>query len=269
MEKKGTIISLILIAVIIIGAGLTIVLSGLTAKDYNYVQIEVNPRVEFVLDKKHKVVSVAPLNDDARIVLSDLNLIDKDIKDATTIFLDECAKTGYIDVNGINNATNVTVVDGLTQALDVHVMQAVYKYFKENEIMSAVTESYEVRKLFDEKKENNVYCVNKYKLITTLDEVREDLDFNTLKKMNEVSLIDLVASTHKSNPYIPSAEEISSKQTLIENNKNKYNTHKKAITHNTQKEFSELFDDFQKLCIKKYQQDFEKEYALWQEQKSI
>ncbi|MGN0960976.1 MAG: hypothetical protein ACI4PF_02110, partial [Christensenellales bacterium] len=135
MEKKGTIISLILLAIVIAGAILTIILSGITAKDYNYVQLEVNPKVEFICDKKFKVVSVAPLNDDARIVLSDLNLVGNEIDEAATIFLDECAKTGYLDVNGIDNAINVTVLDGLTQALDVHIMRSVYDYFKKNEIM--------------------------------------------------------------------------------------------------------------------------------------
>ena len=67
-------------------------------------------------------------------------------------FLDECSKTGYIDVNGVNNATNITVIDGITQALDVHTTKAVYKYFKDHEILSAAVENYEDRSMFDEKK---------------------------------------------------------------------------------------------------------------------
>lgn len=265
MEKRGTIICLILVAVIVVGSALTIILSGTTAGDYNYVQLEINPRVEFICDKKFKVVSVAPLNDDARIVLTGLDLIDKDIKQASSIFLDECAKTGYIDVNGVDNATNVTVVDGLTQALDVHVMQSIYKYFKDNEIMASVTETYEDRKMFDGKKENDVCCVNKFKLATTISEVRKDSDFQTLKKMNEVTLIDIVVDNHKNSPFTPTEEEIAIKQTLIEKNKNIYDTHKKAITKNTQREFSKLFEDFQKSSIKEYQQDFVKQYTIWQE----
>ncbi|MGN0961615.1 MAG: hypothetical protein ACI4PF_05405, partial [Christensenellales bacterium] len=140
---------------------------------------------------------------------------------------------------------------------------------KKNEIMASVTENYEVRAMFDKKKENQVSCVNKYKLISTIAEVRDDLDFDTLKKMNEVSLIDLVAKNHKNSPYTPTAEELSTKLALIENNKSKYDTHKKAITNNTQREFSELFEDFQKYSSKEYQYDFEKQYNKWQENKTI
>ena len=268
MEKKKTIISLSLIGVIIIGAVLVIILSGITTKDLNYVQLEVNPRVEFLCDKKFKVVSVAPLNNDGRIVLSDMSLIGMDIEEATTYFLDECAKTGYIDVNGVNNASNLTVLDGITQALDVHIMQSIYKYFRQNEIMASVTETYEDREMFNKKKENKISCVNKYKLMSTLDEVSEDLTFDNLKNMNEVSLIDIVESNHANNPYTPTEEEIKQKQTLIEKNKSKYSTHMKAITNKSQQEFSELFDTFQKMSIKEYQQDFAKQYFLWQENRT-
>ena len=63
MEKRATIISLLFIFAVVISAVAFIIFSGITAKDYNYVQLEVNPRVEFVCDKYFNVVSVRPLND--------------------------------------------------------------------------------------------------------------------------------------------------------------------------------------------------------------
>ena len=269
MEKKNTIICLIVVALIVGCAVATIIISGITAKDYNYVQIEVNPRAEFILDKKFKVVSVNPLNNDARIVLSDMNLIGMEMDDAATEYLTECAKTGYLDVNGVNNAANITVIDGLTQALDVHVTQTTYEFFRENEIMGAVTETYEDRTMFDKRKEEQVCCSNKYKLLTTITEVDPSKDIKSLKKMSEVNLIEMVAKKHKDEPFIPTEEEIVRKQELIATNANKYNVHMKSITDNTQKEFSKLFDDFQKISTKAYMQDFEKEYEKWQEEKSL
>ena len=52
MEKKGTIISLIFVAIIAICAVCYIIFTGITAREYNYVQLEVNPRVEFICDNK-------------------------------------------------------------------------------------------------------------------------------------------------------------------------------------------------------------------------
>lgn len=267
MEKKANIISLIIVTILVASIAIYIILTGMVAKDYNYVQIEVNPRAEFLCDNKFNVVSVYPLNQDARIVLSDLDLIGLDIEEATTTFIDECAKAGYIDVNGIDNSTNITVIDGITQRLDVHVTQSVYKYFQSNEIMSAVTETYEDRSMFDEKKKQKVNCSNKLKLIQTLTEQDQNLSIDKLRKLSEVELVDIVEKHHKNTPFIPTEEELEEKTQRIKNNSSYYNKHKKAITPNTQREFSTLFSDFQKDSIKEYQENFNKEYIYWQENK--
>ena len=253
MEKKGTIICIIAIIILVAGTSAFIIFSGLIAQDYNYVQLEVNPRIEFLCDKKFNVVSVYPLNNDARIVISDLDLIGLNIEDASRVFLDECAKTGYIDVNGVNNSTNITVIDGITQRLDVHVTKSVYDYYRENEIMSAVTETYEDRKMFDEKKKNHVNCSNKYKLIKTISEIDENATIESLRKKTEVELVDMVENRHQQNPYTPTEEELLKKQNLILQNNTTYSQHINAISDNTQKEFSTLFDKFQKESIKEYQ----------------
>ena len=268
MEKKGTIISLILIAIIITCAVTFIIVSGITMQDYNYVQIEVNPRAEFICDNKYNVISVAPLNDDARIVLADMTFEDMKIEDAVVSFIDECAKCGFIDVNGVSNATNITVIDGITQALDVHVTQKVYEYFRTKEIMSSVTETYEIRKVFDEKKDNKIACSNKYKLISTMTECNTNDDIQSLRKLSEVELVDKVLLRHKNQPYTPTQEEIQTKQQLLTSNQSIYSTHVNSITNNTQKEFSSLFDKFQKYSAQEYQKDFEKEYTYWQKQRT-
>ena len=265
MEKKATIISLIFLAIIVATACCYIIFAGITTKEYNYVQLEVNPRVEFICNKKLSVVSVQPLNDDARIVLADLDLIGLDIEDAAVVFLDECAKTGYIDVDAVDNATNITVIDGITQAVDVHVTQVVYKYFRDNEILSVVTESYEDRTLFDQKKENKISCSNKYKLITTMIEKDNNLTLDKLSKMKESTLVEIVAEEHKNNPYTPTQDEIDTKQKLLNNNLNKYNSHKNRISNYTQQEFSQIFDKHQRLSSKKYTTNYNKEYTIWQD----
>lgn len=268
MEKKSTIISLIVILVIIATAIGYIIISGIVAKGYNYVQIEVNPRVEFLCDKKFDVVSAYPLNEDAKIILSDLNLVGLDIEDATTLFIDECARCGYIDVDGLNNATNITVIDGITQALDVHIVQDVYNYFRKNTIMSVVTETYEDRSMFDAKKKNKINCSNKYKLITTLIEKDNNYKIDDLKKLSEVELVDLVKEKHNNNPFVTTQELINIKQELKNNNIEKYAHHITTISSNSQKEFSTLFDKHQRLSGKKYLNNFTKEYLNWQKQYS-
>jgi hypothetical protein len=246
-------------------ACLFIVFSGITAKEYNYVLLEVNPKVEFICDKNYKVVSYKPLNKDGEIILSNLNYKGLDIETVSTDFINECARAGYIDVDGENNAVNITVIDGITQALDVHVTQKIYDYFRKKEILCAVVENYEDRTMFDRKKEYNICCANKYKLISTIIDKDNSISMDRIKKLSEVELIDLVTNEHNTNPYISSEEDIELKEKLIELNKEKYDKHIENINNDTQKEFSKKFVTFQKSNGKKYMKNFNKEYNNWQD----
>ena len=264
MEKKGTIISLILVAVVLLSAVGYIIFSGTTAQEYNYVQLEINPRVEFLCDKNFKVVSFRPLNEDAEVLLVGVEYKGMDIKLASTDFIDICARAGYIDVDGDDNAVCITVIDGITQALDVHVTQEVYNYLRKNEILCAVVENYEDRNMFDEKKKNNVCCQNKFKLMQTMLEYLPDKKLEDLNKLSEVELIDMVNNLHQEYSFTPTETQIELKTKLIDFNREKYNTHKNKISNKTQQEFSEEFDKFQKTKGQTYMINFNKSYTEWQ-----
>lgn len=264
MEKKATIFSLIFVAVVVISAVCYIVFAGITAKELNYVQLEINPRVEILCDKNFKVVSFRPLNEDAKIILTGIEYKGMNIEDACVDFMDTCAKAGYIDVDGEDNAINITIIDGITQALDSRVTRNIYKYCKKNEIMCAVVENYEVRKTFDEKKENQICCSNKYKLIKTIQEYMPDKTVDELKKLSEEKLIDMIGNIHQDEKFTPTEEHITLKTKLIDFNREKYDKHMKNINDKTQQEFAEKFDKFQKNEAQKYFTDYNKEYDLWQ-----
>lgn len=265
MEKKGTIISLVFVGVVVLSAIAFIIFSGITAQDLNYVQLEINPRVEFLCDKHFKVVSCRPLNDDARVVLANVNYKGKDISDVSTDFIDLCAKTGYIDVDGEDNAINITVIDGITQALDVHIVQSVNKYLKQKEILCAVTENYEDRNMFDEKKKNNICCANKFKLMQTLHQSLPEYSLKQLGKLSEVKLINLTNNYHIENKFSPTKSETELKEKLTNLNSEKYSNHMKKITNESQSSFATKYEKFQKAKAKIYSTNFQKEYTSWQD----
>lgn len=238
---------------------------GITAQDFNYVQLEVNPRVEFIVDKKFKVVSFAPLNEEASIILSNEDFKGMDIDSACTKYLDICARTGYIDVDGTDNAVNLTVIDGLTQTLDVHIAENIYNYFTKNEILCAVVENYEDRNMFDEKEEHQVSCSNKYKLITTIMEKDPSQSIRKLRRLSEKELIDIVANTHSNTPYKTTSDNQIKKNELLSKNSNKYDNHIKKITNESQKEFSNLFSKHQTSSTEQYKTNFSNMYNKWQE----
>lgn len=265
MEKKATVISLIFVCAIVLSAVAYIIFAGITANEYNYVLLEINPKVEFLCDKNYKVVSVNPVNDDARIVLANENYKGMDITKATTSFVDTCAKMGYIDVDGEDNAINITIIDGITQALDVHVTQGIYNYLRKNEILCAVVENYEDRHMFDEKKKNNVCCANKFKLMQTMQTYLPEYEIKSLSKLSEVELIDIVNDVHIDKKYSPTSEEKSLKESMLGTNKEKYEFHKSKITNETQREFANKFDKYQKTTAQNYMTNFGKYYKSWQD----
>jgi len=264
MEKKQTIISLIFVAVVILSAVALIIFTGITANEYNYVQLEINPKVEFLCDKNFNVVSARALNEDAQIVLSDLNYTGLKIDTACVDFVDQCARTGFIDVNGNNNAMNITVIDGITQALDTHVTKEIFAYLKKKEILCAVIENYEDRNMSEEKKKHNVNCSNKYKLIKTLHEFDNTLDLETLSKLSEINLIDMVSNIHTTQDLTIAPSYKAQKENLLKQNLKTYEKHMKIITNSSQQSFNEVFDKYTKLSSPKYALDFNKEYNNWE-----
>lgn len=264
MEKKGTIVSLIFVGIVLLSAVGFIIFSGITANEYNYVQLEINPRVEFLCDKNFKVVSVRPINEDAEIILTGVEYKGMDISDASVDFIDTCARAGYIDVDGNDNAVNITIIDGITQALDVHVTQKINNYFRDTEILCAVVENYEDRNMFDKKKENNVCCPNKFKLMETMHEILPEKSLEDLAKLNEVELIDMLNDIHSEYTFEPTHDMIELKTKLIDFNREKYNSHKEKITDESLSKFSTTYEKFQKNEGKKFAENFEKSYRDWQ-----
>lgn len=269
MEKRATVISLIFVGVIVLSAVGLIIFMGITARDYNYVQLEINPRIEFIVDKNFKVVSYAPLNDDGLILLAGENLKGMDIDDACARVLDLSARLGYIDVDGVDNAINLTVIDGLTQALDTHICEGIYGYLKDSEIISAVTENAEDRKMLEEKKKEGLCCSNKYKLISSIMELDKNQNMDDLKKLSEIKLINMVTNIHQTKHFKVTTDDLKAKQDRIDEYEQKYIEHLSKITDKSKSEFSTLLEKFQMSSSSKFKINFEKEYSKWQKDKTI
>ena len=52
---------------------------------------------------------------------------------------------------------------------------------------------------------------------------------------------------------------------MIDFNREKYDTHMQAINNESRREFSEIFDKYQKESLKKYANNFTQKYNNWQE----
>ena len=73
----------------------------LSAEEYSYVSLDINPSIEFVLNRFNKVVNISALNDiDSDIAaaeLCDSNIKGKDFSEAIDITMNTLKKYGYLD----------------------------------------------------------------------------------------------------------------------------------------------------------------------------
>ncbi len=69
--------------------------------------IDVNPSIELTVSKKDKVLEAVALNEDAKVVLADMNLEDVDLSIALNAIMGSLYKNGYLD--DVYNAVNVCV----------------------------------------------------------------------------------------------------------------------------------------------------------------
>jgi predicted transcriptional regulator len=74
----------------------------------SFVNISINPNVELALDDQDKVTEVIPINEDADIITSDLDLVGLDIEEASDKIIASSIDTGFIDEYSSDNTVVVT-----------------------------------------------------------------------------------------------------------------------------------------------------------------
>jgi len=72
--------------------------SAVDAKDDTYLTIDINPSVELLVNKREKVVLANPLNEDAEILLSEIDLIGMSLEDAMDLIIQTALELGYINI---------------------------------------------------------------------------------------------------------------------------------------------------------------------------
>jgi hypothetical protein len=109
MKNKILVFSLILILIYL---NLTII-SGCvkTGEAVTYVNLSLNPNIEIVLDTADKVVSVNAINEDGELLFAQENFAGERVQNIIYKLVDLSAKSGLLDVNNINNAVYLSVVN--------------------------------------------------------------------------------------------------------------------------------------------------------------
>ena len=109
--------------------------------------VEINPKVEFILDKDNKVVSATALNDDGAVILAgEASFTGKTAEEAAEAVVSIATETGYIvkgSATAKDNEINISISGDTSYAKDLYgkVEKKVKKYMKDNGINATLEKS--------------------------------------------------------------------------------------------------------------------------------
>ncbi|RJX24540.1 MAG: hypothetical protein C4537_06405, partial [Acholeplasma sp.] len=72
--------------------------------EYHYISLAMGPNVDLFLDQEDLVTHFAPLNEDAKILLAGMDLLDMTRDEVLLQLVDTLIDTGYIDILSVQNS---------------------------------------------------------------------------------------------------------------------------------------------------------------------
>lgn len=262
MRKVKQMGIIVFVVIIFLSAGVASILLGSRSMHTHYVCIEVNPRIEFLTDAKNNVSSFKPLNKEAKelCVLEEFKGIK--IEDAVEKFLTLCAKSGYLKIDGEDNAVKLSVLAGLNQGLEVELTRKINSFFVKHEMLGVVIDSSQDLQNYKQAKKQGV-SADKFDLMMAVKENNESENMKGLKKLSPLKLIKKIKQQHENYSFNYTEEELENKAKLIDFNRVSYNNHMAKITTETTRAFREKLQKHAKKYTKQYKLDFQNSYENW------
>ena len=102
-------------------------------EDYSYVLLKINPEVELGVDSNNIVKEVNPLNEDADVLISDMELIGKPIEDAAQEIIDSTNEIGKLENNielvvmNTSEDTRLKLETKIKERIEAHLIAKKYK----------------------------------------------------------------------------------------------------------------------------------------------
>lgn len=200
---------------------------------FAYIDIDINPSIEFAIDKNSKVIDIKPLNDEAQTLLNNLDLTDLPVKQAISHVIDTSEKLGYIGSEKSNEVlVSASIDDNKNPDKNISSEKALDSILSDISTISITTGSKsqtpEVLKVSPQVHktavENNI-SMGRYELYEKLKEKNPDLTVETAKSTHVSDMLN--------DPAVKSSEKFNSKKTAFStskfnNSKSKYGSSKNS-----------------------------------------
>ena len=168
-----------------------------------YVAIDINPSIEFVVDEDDNIVSYNLLNEDAEILVADLEFIGMNIDDAVEMFINLATEAGFIDVDCEDNAVLITVLgneeNNYAYSIRTRISNRVRRYFVKNYISGEIlTDEFTDEDLVNQADELGVTVAKLSMALLILDtDTNEDYELETLLDTPVKDLVEIIKLYHQ------------------------------------------------------------------------
>lgn len=180
-------LSVVLVIALAVVAMVTLLAKDNTTPDY-VMECEINPKVQFVMNSDDKVISVNYLNEDAEVLLKEVNFKGMSAQDASQLFVELSTEAGYLAFNTTGTQIKIDIMSDKTaeekQALKNAIVEKVHSYLDENGIIACAV--VDIEKTIEQALQNLGYEATDL-LNKTYDQLVE-LANDTAKYMKDVAL---------------------------------------------------------------------------------
>lgn len=173
-----------------------------TEKAYGIIDIQINPSITIVVDANYKVVSFMPANDDAEILLSDMDIIGLDDEEAVEQIIEEAYKSGFLDVMSEENIIELFATHEKDENYHQDLFANIKTFIENDNLPFALLDPLERLDMDEETYLNQLYTQLSNDMTVT------DPSINDLQ-----GVIQSVYDTYKD---LPKVEEIQIKKDLVE-----------------------------------------------------
>ncbi|MDP4177302.1 MAG: anti-sigma factor domain-containing protein [Bacillota bacterium] len=160
---------------------------------YGYVDVDINPSIDFAVNKEYVVVKAAPLNSDAQKILKSYNFKGKHLDDAITVLLTKSEEYGYIKTSD-NNVIVSMSLDRNSKKNDSSADENKLKVFV-NDIKALNKGNITKQVLlvnYDERIEAKKYnlSMGKYFMYLKAKEKNSNITIDEVKRLNNTQLLE-------------------------------------------------------------------------------
>jgi hypothetical protein len=208
--------------------------------DYSYLSLEINPAVDFVIDKDEKVTTYQFRNEEAEVVAAGLDLIGKNYEEALQLYLNAAIDTGYLDVTRDDGAIMVQT-GGKNDEENLNFMNQVQthlqNFLQENAIGAVVMNFGEVDTETKEYAQTNDVSYGFAKMVLNYLEINPDANEEDALEMTPKEIMDELienANQYRSrytNQIQNSAQAI--KDELVEALRSQVQAHRDSVDQGT------------------------------------